>query len=112
MANDIDHDQLRPISELIPLFPLKRGRTASVAKIRRWIARGVRGVRLQGQRIGGEWYSSAASVESFVRSTNPSMPAASKPDPRKARKVRRALEAEGFDFETEEEAVPDLLTTG
>jgi hypothetical protein len=111
MANDIDHDEERPLAELVSCFPAGKHGLPTTGKIRRWILRGVRGIKLEGRQVGATWFSSPAACERFCRQLNYGRPEASKPDPRKARKVRRLLIARGFISETEA-AMQDLPSAG
>jgi hypothetical protein len=102
MLNDPDFTAERPLRELASCFPMKQGKYPTTGKIRRWMHKGLRGVRLEGRRIGGEWYTSPAAIDAFIRTLNRNVTVATRPDPRKAAKVRRLLIAEGFADETPE----------
>lgn len=105
-----------------PLLPLSLGRTlfppspsgkpVSVATLRRWHAKGVRGVKLQLERVGGRLFVSRDEAERFIAACNgrsvakPSAtqggPAASPAPPNRAgnkrrlKKVQRLLAARGY----------------
>jgi hypothetical protein len=112
MDGDISLDREMPISELRMFFPRRGDRHPSVGRIRSWIVNGIRGVKLQGRRIGGLWYSSPAAVERWCRELNFGVPAATRPDPKRADKVRKLLIANGFLDETQTAEVSDLRGIG
>ncbi|QNN24307.1 DUF1580 domain-containing protein [Planctomycetales bacterium ZRK34] len=45
------------------------GVTVAMPTIRDWIRRGVSGVKLHVQRVGGRYYTTASDVEDFLRAT-------------------------------------------
>ena len=62
-----------PGNELVSLrtaaewFPRKGGRTTSAKSLENWIENGVKGLKLQAVRSGGEWFTSREWVEEFLR---------------------------------------------
>lgn len=48
-------------------FPQRAGRATSVDSVRKWIETGVRGIRLQAVRSGGEWFTCREWVEAFLQ---------------------------------------------
>lgn len=89
---------------LLDLFPLSKApdylpRTSSgnrqhPAKLHHWRKRGVRGVHLRCQRIGGNWFTSEAWIQDFVArlSSDESSPTA--PSPAQIVRQHRAAELE------------------
>ena len=55
------------LSEAANLFPKGRGKAIHVNTLRRWIATGVKGIRLTAWRIGGTWYTTPEACEQFQR---------------------------------------------
>jgi hypothetical protein len=80
--------------------PGRKGRPTNVATVYRWIKKGVRGVKLEGIRIGGSLYTSQEALQRFAeRLTNrTSAPAVSHapPDARHERNVDQALAELGY----------------
>lgn len=62
---DVEHDDLRPASELIKA---RLGRRAAPATMWRWRTVGVSGgIKLPMVRVGGIWHSTAAAVAEWIR---------------------------------------------
>ena len=63
---DIATEQLMPIRE-VPRFlpPRLSGRRVHVSAVYRWMNRGVRGVRLEGVKVGGTMYTSVEALQRF-----------------------------------------------
>lgn len=51
------------------LLPQKQGKPVSMATLRRWVTRGVRGVYLGAFRVGGDWYTTPEDVQRFIQET-------------------------------------------
>ncbi len=58
---------LKPLSEILPHVP----GNPTYDTLYRWAVSGVRGVRLDHQRIGGRIYSSLEAVQHFLDQLNP-----------------------------------------
>jgi len=58
-----------PIEEAALLFKLSGGRTASPGSLKRWIASGKSGVKLDGLKSAGKLYTSFAAVQRFRKAT-------------------------------------------
>ena len=53
------------------------GVSVGYATLRRWHARGCKasgGVRLEGERVGGRWFTRAEWINAFIQACNPSTP--------------------------------------
>lgn len=57
---------LTTLAEAAEWFPKRGGRKLSTKAIRRRIHTGVRGVRLEARRCGGEWFTCREWVEMFL----------------------------------------------
>lgn len=61
------NERLLTLDEAARLRPAGRsGRPAHVSTIYRWVARGIRGVRLEAIRIGGRLYTSMEALQQFA----------------------------------------------
>ncbi len=56
-----------PITEVPKILPRRRGKKIAHSTIWRWIAKGVRGVRLEAWRLGGTYYTSPQALEHFAK---------------------------------------------
>ncbi len=81
-------------------FPASSRRQRPVlATLKRWHAKGLRGVRLQAWRSGARWYTSESACQEFLRQLNEGTGQPGlrpKPDARRIRRCKRILEREGF----------------
>lgn len=59
-----------PLSEAALLFPMRNGKHPHRATLRRWHAKGVRGVKLYAFRVGACWFTTRAAVEQFIKDCN------------------------------------------
>jgi len=67
MPIDIFNEQLITFSELARWQPRRRGdRPVHVATIHRWRSRGLKGIRLEGVRVGGAWHTSREAFRRFT----------------------------------------------
>src|SRR5260370_41637777 len=63
---DISKESALSLSDAAKLIPPSRkGRPTHVATLTRWILHGVRGVQLDGARIGGRWVTSREALDRF-----------------------------------------------
>lgn len=62
----MDASDLVPLSVAAAYFPKRSGRKIHVRSVRRRIHTGVRGVRLEARRDGGEWFTCREWVEKFL----------------------------------------------
>lgn len=83
-ADPADYLTLREAIRLIPGRP-------HIATIYRWIARGVRGVRLRTLAVGGVHYVTRADIADFLAGLNPDR--TSSPPRQTIRQRQRAIEA-------------------
>lgn len=58
---------LASVSEVRSLLPKHNGKSPDTTTIRRWITRGVNGVRLNATRVGKLWFTSPEWIEEFQR---------------------------------------------
>ena len=61
------HSQGITLSEAANLLPKRRGRKRSISTLKRWIAKGCRGVRLYAWRSGNEWFTTPEALAQFER---------------------------------------------
>jgi hypothetical protein len=61
---DPEHDDLRPLNEVIKA---RLGKRISPATLWRWRLKGVNGVRLECLRVGGCWVTTHAAFAEFLR---------------------------------------------
>lgn len=60
------HEQPMTLAAAARLFPTKNGKSVSLVSMRRWVATGVRGVRLGASYSGGRWWTTRDAVERFT----------------------------------------------
>jgi hypothetical protein len=64
---DITHETLVTLSQAArSLPPGRKGKPSHLATVQRWILHGVRGVRLEGVRLGGRWLTSREALARFA----------------------------------------------
>lgn len=64
-------DPMFLLSHAATLFPPgPSGKPISVSTLRRWHAKGVRGVKLELERIGGRWFVRKSAADAFVARCN------------------------------------------
>lgn len=85
-------EKLLTITEAAKRFPGRDGGTITVQSLRRWIAKGAHcnGVRvkLEAQRVGGQWRTSEEAIARFLAGLNAhAVPADPAPTPRQATKA-------------------------
>lgn len=58
---------LRPLTlaESSTVFPRRNGKKTPLLTIKRWIINGYRGIRLEGKKVGNQWYTTAAAIKKF-----------------------------------------------
>ena len=67
MAIDITKEQLITFAGLAKSLPRRRGdRPVHLATIHRWRSRGLKGIRLEGVRVGGAWHTSREAFRRFT----------------------------------------------
>ena len=97
------HTGRKAESEIPPALPLTRAaaewhrmtgaRKPHTATIARWCIRGCRGVRLRGERSGGQWYVTSEALREFHRLTNilPAQAVDHSAGPARAAEIARSL---------------------
>lgn len=74
---DIRKEKLLSISEAAKMRPpTRRGRPTSPSTVFRWIAKGVRGRRLEAIRLGAQWFTSAEALQRFAEALTAGDPSA------------------------------------
>lgn len=58
------------LAQAAKLLPKVNGKAFHVDTLKRWIAKGCRGVRLEAWRRGGRWFTSEAALEKFRQETS------------------------------------------
>jgi hypothetical protein len=80
--------------------PSRNGKPTHVSTILRWILKGVKGVRLEGVRLGGRWVTSAEALQRFsekLTATKVPQVAEKTPQPRRAAELaEEELDRLGF----------------
>jgi len=95
---DVNGERLLTLVEAARKLPAGRGgRPTHTSTIYRWVVDGVRGVRLDGLRLGGRWLTSEAALQRFaVALSADAQPAGTPATPgRSAEAAGRALAAMG-----------------
>jgi hypothetical protein len=94
---EIQDEHLMTLAQAAKLRPSGRnGRPTHVSTVYRWIATGVRGVRLESIRIGGTLYTSREAIQRFADRLTPG-PATIQPPSMTTR--RRSAEAAGRELD-------------
>jgi len=62
---DLSYGNGISLSEAATLLPRKNGKKLHVMTIKRWIIQGCRGVRLEGRRIGNDWFTTPEALVQF-----------------------------------------------
>ncbi len=95
-------DDRIPLSDAAELFPKRNGKPPQWATLRRWNAKGIRGVKLAMFRVGGRWYTTRQAVVDFIQECNPELGTEPqlpllRPDPQQGMSpVMRKLTARGY----------------
>jgi hypothetical protein len=59
------------------LPPSRKGKPLNCSTVFRWIVKGVRGIRLEAARLGGQWFTSREALQRFAeRLTAQALPTA------------------------------------
>ena len=67
MPINVFKEQLITFAELAKSLPCRRGdRPVHLATIHRWRSRGLKGIRLEGVRVGGAWHTSREAFRRFT----------------------------------------------
>ena len=67
MPINVFKEQLITFAELAKSLPRRRGdRPVHLATIHRWRSRGLKGIRLEGVRVGGAWHTSREAFRRFT----------------------------------------------
>ena len=61
-----DDRDMFTLAEAARRLPQRRGRNVHLLTIKRWVTKGVCGVRLSACKVGGVWYTCQAWVDEFV----------------------------------------------
>jgi hypothetical protein len=70
---DITREALLSLTEAARLRPpVRAGRPTHPSTVFRWIARGVRGHRLEAVRLGGSWFTSREALQRFAQNLSTS----------------------------------------
>lgn len=70
MSDPVDLQSMIPINEAPRHLPAGlNGKPVNAATIFRWRTRGVGGVKLEGRKIGGRWFTSVAWIREFIEAT-------------------------------------------
>ena len=97
------HSGRKAESEIPPALPLTQAaaewhritgaRKPHTATLARWCIRGCRGVRLRGERSGGQWYVTSEALREFHRLTNilPAQAVDHSAGPARAAEIARSL---------------------
>ena len=97
------HTGRKAESEIPPALPLTQAaaewhritgaRKPHTATLARWCIRGCRGVRLRGERSGGQWYVTSEALREFHRLTNipPAQAVDHSAGPARAAEIARSL---------------------
>ncbi len=97
---DLQTEKVISIRDACQMLPRRRGgKRPHFATLYRWIQRGVRGVRLESIKVGGEFCTSVEALQRFCeRCTDPTAPKSrtSKTRQRAIDKADRELAAEGI----------------
>ncbi len=63
---DRNDNSLLSLKQAVSILPQRAaGRPFRVAVLYRWLHAGVYGIRLEGCRVGGRWYTSQAALQRF-----------------------------------------------
>ncbi len=62
---DIRSEKVVPIADVLELLPQIRGRTLHLSTVYRWISPGLRGVRLETAKVGGQTFTSMEALQRF-----------------------------------------------
>lgn len=79
---DLQRERPLTLAEAARTLPGRRGRPVSQAAVYRWCVRGVRGVKLESVRVGGQLFTTAEALARFLEALNSD-------DPSKQRKQTR-----------------------
>ena len=67
MPINVSNEHLITFAELAKSLPRRRGdRPVHLATIHRWRSRGLKGIRLEGVRVGGAWHTSREAFRRFT----------------------------------------------
>ena len=69
MPIDVVNDELIPVNKICKMFPARNGKPRNIKTVMRWITHGAgrSDVRLEAERVGGLWYTTADAVREFSR---------------------------------------------
>lgn len=88
---DVSSETLRTLPEAAKRLPRRRaGRPTNTATLYRWIAKGVRGVRLEAIRLGGGLVTSDEALQRFAERLTAPGAAAVSPTARRKRAIAAA----------------------
>lgn len=65
---------MAPKYATVPFSQVAKDLEVTAATVYRWALRGVRGVRLQAQRVGGRWATKDEWVQAFLEQLNSDLP--------------------------------------
>lgn len=93
MTIDLEHDDLRPVSEIAKA---RFGKKPSPATIWRWRLHGCRGVKLECVLCGGIWCTTAAAFAEFIRAQTEAASHSAEPAGELPASTKRRLQAAGL----------------
>ena len=92
---EIDKNRMVLLSKAAVLLPTRNEKKVHPSTLHRWRSRGIRGVRLTCNRVGGCWFTTQNALDAFCAelSANPESKPSPKVDPTL---INRELEKRGF----------------
>lgn len=66
----MDLGELMPLNEVVKMIPRRNNNTIHVSTLHRWRSKGIGGVKLEAQKIGGLYYTTKSAVNVFLSNIN------------------------------------------
>jgi hypothetical protein len=92
---EIDKNRMVLLSKAAVLLPIRNAKKVHPSTLHRWRSKGVRGVRLNCNRVGGCWFTTQNALDAFCAelSANPESKPSPKVDPKL---IDQELKKRGF----------------